>query len=431
MQCFDATAILQPMSRLILIGLLCALTAACSVPKRPLPLTAHRPAVLLVSIDGFRPSYLFRGDTPTLDHLAQSGAFSPGMRPSYPSLTFPNHYTLVTGLHPDQHGIVNNNMRDPQLGRFAMQIRDAVEDGRWWQGEPIWLTAQRAGLRTATMFWPGAEADIQGEHPHEWRTYDAHFNYGQRLRVVESWLRRPALERPHFMTLYFESVDTQGHYEGPTDTATREAIRDVDAQLSKIVKMIDELADGAVNLLIVSDHGMTAVDPDHHIELDALLPDDSYELISHGALAGIEPRPSHREAVESVLLAPHPHMSCHRRDQLPTRWHYGTHPRVPAIICQAVPPWIIANQRATRTPTYALQPRVYLGAHGFDPALDDMQALFVAHGPSVKSGIVLHTIASVDIYALMCSLLGIEPAPNDGNPLPTQAMLKTPLRNTH
>lgn len=418
----SSTAILQGMSRLVLFAFLCALTSACSTPKRADPADSPIP-ILLISIDGFRPDYLFRGDTPTLDRLAREGAYSPGMRVSYPSLTFPNHYTLVTGLHPDRHGIVNNNMRDPKLGQFAMQIRDAVEDGRWWQGEPIWLTAQRAGLRTATMFWPGAEADIQGEHPNEWRPYDSKFSYTQRLQVVETWLSRPAGTRPHFMTLYFESVDTQGHYNGPGETATRDAIRDVDAQLAKVVALIDRHTTSSVNVLIVSDHGMTPADPGRRIWLDELLPRGSYELISHGATAGLNPVDGFQRAVENILLAPHPHMSCHRRDQLPSRWQYGSHPRIPAIICQAAPPWTIANQRAVRTPPYALQPRLYLGSHGYDPSLDEMNALFIAHGPSIAAGTLVRGIASVDVYGLMCQLLGIPPADNQGSTSPTARIL--------
>ncbi len=414
MQLASSTAILEGMSRLVLFAFLCALTNACSTPKRADPAASPIP-ILLVSIDGFRPDYLFHGDTPTLDRLAREGAYSPGMRVSYPSLTFPNHYTLVTGLHPDRHGIVNNTMRDAQLGQFSMQQRDAVQDGRWWQGEPIWLTVKRAGLRSATLFWPGAEANIQGEHPTEWRAYDASLGYAQRLQIIEEWLRRPPAQRPHFMTLYFESVDTQGHYNGPRQHATTTAIRDVDSQLARVLAMIDQYADGTVNLLIVSDHGMTAVDPSRTISLDELLPADSYELISYGAAAGIEPRAGHERDVEAALLSPHPSMSCHRRDQLPTRWQYGSHPRVPAIICQAVPPWTIANQRAVRTPPYALQRRAYLGAHGFDPALVEMQALFVARGPGIRSGVRARALASVDIYLLMCNLLNISPAPNQGD----------------
>lgn len=415
MQRVASTAILDRMSRLVLFAFLCALISACSTPKRADSAASPAP-LLLISIDGFRPDYLFRGNTPTLDRLAREGAYSAGMQASYPSLTFPNHYTLVTGLHPDRHGIVNNTMRDTQLGQFSMQQRDAVRDGRWWQGEPIWLTVQRAGLRAATLFWPGAEADIQGEHPAEWRPYDASLDYAQRLQVIEAWLRRPLAQRPHFMTLYFESVDTQGHYNGPRQDATEAAIRDVDSHLAQVVAMVDQYANGAVNLLIVSDHGMTAVDPTRNILLDELLPADSYDLISYGASAGIEPRPGREQDVEAVLLSPHASMSCHRREALPTRWHFGKHPRVPSIICQAVPPWIIANQRAVRTPAYALQPRVYLGAHGFDPALPEMQALFVAQGPGIRAGVTARRLASVDIYALMCALLDVQPAPNQGDP---------------
>lgn len=401
--------------------LLLLLLAACAHRSPSSATRAPRPQpVLLIGIDGFRPDYLRLPEAQTLRRLAEQGGRAEAMRPSYPSLTFPNHYTLVTGLHPDRHGIVNNSMRDPALGSFAMHLRTAVADGRWWGGEPVWITARRHGLRTATLFWPGSEADVRGQHPDDWLPYDAGLDSGKRVQQVLAWLARPDSTRPDFLTLYFEQVDTVGHEQGPDSLALRRAVRSVDSALAALIEGIEASPwAGRVNLVLVADHGMTAIDESRPILLDELLDPRSFELVSFGASAGIQPRRGRSAEVEAALLREHAHMRCYRPQEFPPEWQFGTHPRVPAITCQAEPPYIIATRRVLTMPGR----KTKRGGHGYDPALPDMQALFVVHGPAFRPGSTVAHVDSVDVYALLCRLLGIEPAEHQGDARAFDALL--------
>ena len=198
--------------------------AACAPPTRTAPPPADTP-LLLISIDGFRASYFELGLTPNLERLAGDGVRAQWMTPSYPSLTFPNHYTLVTGLRPDHHGVIHNSMSDAAIGKFKVADREAVGDTRWWNGgEPIWIGAKKAGLRSATLFWPGSEAPIHGLRPDRWRPFDAKVDEDARVDEVLGWLGEPADTRPHVATLYFDALDHEGHEHGPDSPEAREAM---------------------------------------------------------------------------------------------------------------------------------------------------------------------------------------------------------------
>jgi predicted AlkP superfamily pyrophosphatase or phosphodiesterase len=195
------------------LPLLAALAAHAPAQAEPPP---ARAPLILISIDGFRADYFDRGVTPTLAALAADGVRAQALKPAFPTLTFPNHYTLVTGLYPDHHGIVHNTMQDPVLGRISLKDNVAASDERWWaQGEPIWVTAQNQGLRAATMFWPGSEARIHGRRPDYWQPFDADLPFAQRVDTVLAWLELPPDRRPAFVTLYFGQVDHAGHDHGP------------------------------------------------------------------------------------------------------------------------------------------------------------------------------------------------------------------------
>lgn len=401
--------------------------AGCATPPAPqTPTAAQAPAptvapVLLVSIDGLRPDDLPR--LPTLRQLADSGVRAQWMNPSFPSLTFPNHYTLVTGLRPDHHGIVHNTMRDPRLGRFSMDNRQAVGDGRWWDGgEPIWVTAHKAGLRTATMFWPGSEAAIRGVRPDEWHAFDAKMTPTARVDRVLGWFDLPPAQRPALMTLYFDQVDHAEHDGGPDSPPVLAALAEVDAALARLVDglrrrgMLD-----ATNIVVVSDHGMARVPDGQVVTVDAMVPADIAEVETAGQVVGVRPLPGHEAEAEARLLGRHPHYECWRKDALPERWHYGTHPRIPPIVCQMDEGWdaLYAGWKAKRRPGDR-------GSHGFDPALPSMRATFVAHGPAFRADTVLPAFDNVDVYPLLADLLGIAPAANDGSLAPLRPALRDP-----
>ncbi len=371
-------------------------------------LEAPQPIVVLISIDGFRPDYIERGVTPVLRRLADEGAFGP-MTPSFPSATFPNHYTQVTGLHPDNHGIVSNTMRDEALGRFSLGNRDAVSDRRWWDdAEPLWVTAERAGIITGTMFWPGSEADIRGVRPSLWSVFDQSLPGDARVDRLLSWLDLPEGQRPRFATLYFDIVDTAGHNHGPDSAEVNEAAASVDASLARLLAGLEArgLSDQVV-LVIVSDHGMAETSPERAIYLDDVIDLESVEVLTWGYLSGIYPREGREVEVRAALLRDHANMDCWAKDQIPAHLNYGRHPRVPPYVCLAESGWMIASRARPIT-------RVG-GAHGYDPRHPDMAAIVLVHGPGVRAGVTLSDVSAVDVHPLLGALLDLEVPRGDGS----------------
>ncbi|MBB1059733.1 alkaline phosphatase family protein [Lysobacter spongiae] len=408
---------------------LCALLllAACAtggrtarVPMAPAPDT---PPVLLVSIDGFRADYLARGITPNLQRIAEGGVRAEWMTPSYPSLTFPNHYTLVTGLRPDHHGIVHNTMADPELGGFMLSNRDAVGDGRWWAGEPIWVGAARAGLPSATLFWPGSEAAVQGVRPDRWKPFDPSMPFPERVTTVLGWLAEDPATRPRVATLYFERVDKAGHEHGPDSPEATAAIREADDAIGLLLDGLRARGlDDAVNLVVVSDHGMAPVGPGHAVAVESMVSARDGRVVSYGQSVGIEPMQGRDAFAERRLLGRHDHYECWRKQDLPRTWAYGENRRVPAIVCQMDEGWdALPEEMLARR-----DPGATRGSHGFDPALPSMRALFLARGPSFREGVVLPAFDNVDVYPLLARLVGIAPAPNDGDITPLLPALAPP-----
>ncbi|MDQ3269480.1 MAG: ectonucleotide pyrophosphatase/phosphodiesterase [Pseudomonadota bacterium] len=371
---------------------------------------AARPSVLLVSLDGFHPDYLEWGVTPNLARLAEGGVRAEWMASSYPTLSFPNHYTIATGLRPDRHGIVHNTIHDPALGRdFSHRSRDANEDGRWWGGEPIWVAAEKAGLPTATMFWPGSEAEIGGVRPTRWMPFDGKLSIDARVDTVLGWMAEPAATRPRLATLYFEHLDKRSQDHGPDSPQTRASLAELDRAIGRLVT---GLAGGdRVNLIVLSDHGMARTEPGQSLALEDMVPPTDAKAITDGESVGFQPLPGRTAAAERALLGAHEHYDCWRKGELPARWHYGRHPRVPAIVCQMHEGWDARSREALARRTRQGSG----GSHGYDPTLESMRSLFIAHGPAFVPSTVLPAFDNVDIYPLLARLLGIEPAANDGD----------------
>lgn len=364
-----------------------------------------RPVTILVGIDGFRSDYLARGITPRLSALAAAGASAP-MRPSFPTKTFPNFYTLATGKRPDRSGITDNSMMDPRRPgqMFGLGNNPQALDPFWWdEAEPLWITAERAGIRSATMFWPGSEVPIRGVRPSDWLRYDQNVSNIQRVNTVLDWMRRPAAIRPAFVTLYFDSIDTAGHRFGPDSAEVNAALAEVDARVGELVDGIAALGITA-NFVFVADHGMRQVSSERLVLLDPLIDRASYQLVTGGPYAAIEPVTGTDDRVAKALLVPHEHMTCARKEDLPARLAYGQHPRVAAIICIAEPGWMIMNG----PPPSPIEG----GAHGFDNADPEMLALFIAHGPAFASGVRLDVFENVAVAALLRAVMGL---PEDGD----------------
>lgn len=373
------------------------------------------PVTILVSIDGFRADYLARGITPNLSALAASG-ISAAMRPSFPSITFPNHYTLVTGVRPDRSGIVGNRMEDARKPGVVFTMQ--TDDPFWWtEAEPIWVTAEKAGIHTATMFWPGSNVDFGGVRPTDWQQYAHDVNDRQRVDAIIDWLRRPAATRPTLLTLYFDEVDTAGHKYGPDAPELNDAVRHVDEAIGRLRQGLADLGQPA-NLVIVADHGMAAISAERVVRLDKLLRKGSFTAIADGPYAGITPMPGKAAAVEKTLLGQHDHYACYRKGELPQRLHYGTNPRVPPIVCLAETGWLVL----TRDPPADHPPSG--GAHGFDNAASEMLALFIATGPAIKQTGPIPTFDNVDVAPLLRDMIGLPQATGlDGDDAPFQSAL--------
>jgi predicted AlkP superfamily pyrophosphatase or phosphodiesterase len=389
------------------IALVCAALLALAGSARAGAEAAARPPLILISIDGFRWDYLDRRLSPNLSALAAGGVRAQRMIPSFPSVTFPNHYTLVTGLYPDHHGIVNNTFEDARMaGVFRMSSK---EEGWWDEATPIWTTAEQHGIHAGVMFWPGSEAPIRGVRPSRWKTYDIGFPADARVDTVLGWLDLPQAERPGFLTLYFERVDSAGHAFGPDSPQVDQAIAAVDAAIGRLVAGLK--ARGiAADLIVVADHGMAPVPPDHTLVLDSLIDVGAVHVVFEDAVLGVDipDTPAGRSA-QARLLLPHDHLTCWRKADIPARFHYGTNPRVPDVICAAQTGWLVqTRERAARR----LPPE--RGAHGYDNADPLMGALFVAEGPDFRQGLVIAPFPNVDVYPLMMEILGLPPEPNDG-----------------
>ncbi|WP_333571186.1 alkaline phosphatase family protein [Sphingomonas sp.] len=401
----------------------CATPPAYTPPPPAAAVEARVPVTILVSIDGFRADYLQRGVTPNLNRLAAAGISGP-MRPSFPSKTFPNHWTLVTGKVPDHNGIVANRMEDPARPNEVFTM--ATDDPFWWNATPpIWVDAEQAGIRTATMFWPGANVAFGGEaggghgavkggtRPQDWQQFNQAVTGEQRVNAVLDWLRRPAGIRPRFLTLYFDAVDTAGHGFGPDDARTTAAAAEVDRQIGALVDGLSVLHQPA-NLVIVADHGMAATSSDRVVTLGEAAA--LSHVVETGPYASLTPLPGNEAAVEKALLGRHPHMECWRKGAIPARLRYGTHPRIPAIFCLAETGWLILDKPPEKP--------FAGGNHGYDNQAPEMAALFVAAGPAFRHGTV-PAFDNVDITPLLRDVLGLpSKAGLDGDDAPFRGLLQ-------
>ncbi|MEZ5937750.1 MAG: ectonucleotide pyrophosphatase/phosphodiesterase [Hyphomonadaceae bacterium] len=401
-------------------------TPAASAPDQTAPASVaatDNPAdtlTILVSIDGMKPAYIDPENTPTLARLSAQGVHA-DMRPSFPSVTFPNHYTLVTGLRPDHHGIVNNRMEDPRKPGVVFTIgdRNVASDEFWWdEGTPLWVTAERQNVHAATMFWPGSDYELQGVRPTRWRAFDQSLTDFARVDNLLAWLADPSAGHIAFATLYFDVVDTAGHRYGPGVPETLGAAAQVDAAMARLLKGLDrEGYGGRVNLVIVSDHGMAEVKDNQIVDLDPGAPADAAHVVWDGPFAGVTPLPGHETAVETALLGRGEHGQCWRKGELPERFRYGANARVPAIVCLADTGWEYQSSQLKHYPGHSG------GAHGFDNADPSMAAVFIGVGPAFKSGVALPTFDNVSVYPLLAKLIGVTPEANDGSLSDTAAGL--------
>jgi predicted AlkP superfamily pyrophosphatase or phosphodiesterase len=389
---------------------------SCSTPAKR---TADGP-VILISIDGFRWDYLEKYDAPALRRLAADGAHATRLIPSFPTKTFPNHYTLVTGLRPQRHGIVANSFRDPALNdKFTMS---RTETAWWTAGEPVWITAEKQGVRTACYFWPGSESEIQGRRPSRYQPFDKRVPTSERVDGVLQWLALPVAERPHFVTLYLEHLDHAGHTFGPDAPETAAAVREADEAMARLLAGLEQLKllDSA-SLIIVSDHGMSPMSTDRVVFLDDFMDVSLVSVEATGTYAGVRPKEGVDAAalVASIRTKLPPQIKVYRREEMPENLHYRQGDRIPPVLLLAEAGWCVEQKAGWP----ALKSRYHKGGHGWEPSVPNMGALFIGYGPAFKRT-QLASADNVDVYNLICVLLGITPAANDGGDALTRAVLR-------
>jgi len=359
--------------------------------------------VLLVSMDGFRADYLEITDTPNFDKLANNGIRSEGLKPVFISKTFPNHYSIATGMYAENHGLIANSFFASDLDKhYSILDRESVENGDFYGGEPIWVTAERQGVKTASYFWVGTEAAVAGVYPSISKRYDQKVPFDDRIDSVMTWFSLPISHRPRLIMLYFHEPDWTGHEYGPSSAETVDQIQRMDGIMGTIMEKAEKLSIAdKLNVLVVSDHGMTELNQEHIIDLSAYT--DFSDVTMDGAGPTVFLSSDSRERLTTVyndLQQLHNAQVYWKRD-IPKRWHYRDHERIPEVM-------IVAEEGWTLMPM-GHGPKMPRGDHGYDNELTSMQAIFVADGPAFKSGYSRKIFENIHIYPLLAHILGLEP----------------------
>ena len=379
--------------------------------------------LILISMDGFRWDYTERTDTPNFDFLIEKGVRAQSLMPVFPTSTFPNHLSIATGLYPENHGIVSNTMYDEVFDAWYTigEGSESVPESRWYEGEPIWVTAEKQGKVTATYFWPGSEAEINGERPTYWYVYDPSTSNETIIDQLLAWLDLPEGERPVFMTAYFNDANYWGHNLGPDGVGMESVIQGLDLDLGRLIAGLTarDLLD-KVNIIVTADHGMVEIDRDRMIFLDDYIDLEDVTMAGWSPVAGIIPNEGLEDSIYNSLVNVHPQLSVYKKEKTPEHLHYRNHRRITPIIGIADEGWSISTRDY-----YNNQPDAYTGGtHGYDLDFLSMHGLFLAYGPAFKDGLIVPSFQNIHIYELIANVLSIAPAVTDGSLDSVSAMLE-------
>jgi predicted AlkP superfamily pyrophosphatase or phosphodiesterase len=375
-------------------------------------------ATVILSLDGFRWDYPDKASTPNLDRIAKEGVKAVSLIPSFPSKTFPNHYTIATGLVPDHHGLVNNAFYDAKLGKsFSIGDKEARFNPDFYGGEPIWVTAQKQGVCTASFFWVGSDVAIKGKHPDIWKMYDQDVPFIQRIDTIIKWLKLPLIQRPRLIMAYYHEPDGVGHNFGPDDSRTLKMVHELDSMTGILYQRIRQLSESEnINFIVVSDHGMGTISSERNLALADYIPvswpvrieggNPNYNLYADGAWK------------DSVYLALKKvkGLQIWKPEEVPPYLYYGSNPRVGDLIIVADSAWSVTRNRPSQD--------FIGGTHGYDITNTDVHAIFYAAGPAFKQNFIHPSFHNIHIYSLLAYLLGIKPAQTDGNLQEVINMLK-------
>ncbi|XP_036727026.1 ectonucleotide pyrophosphatase/phosphodiesterase family member 3 isoform X2 [Balaenoptera musculus] len=402
----------------------------CGTAQQPqCPEGFDLPPVILFSMDGFRAEYLQTWGTliPNINKLKTCGIHSKYLRPAYPTKTFPNHYTIVTGLYPESHGIIDNNMYDVYLNKkFSLSSKEK-DNPVWWHGQPIWLTAMYQGLKAGTYFWPGSDVAINGTFPSIYRIYNRSVTYEERVFTLLKWLDLPKAERPDFYTIYVEQPDSAGHAQGPVSAAVIQALQLVDYTFGLLMEGLKQRnLVNCVNIILLADHGM---DQTYCDKVEYMT--NYFSQVNFYMYEGPAPRiRSHNVPHDFFTFNSEEivrNLSCRKPDQhftpyltpdLPKRLHYAKNVRIDKAHLLVDRQWL-----AVRTKAFSCGG----GNHGYNNEFKSMEAIFLAHGPSFKQQTEVEPFDNIEVYNLMCDLLHIQPAPNNGTHGSLNYLLKVPF----
>ena len=375
-------------------------------------IAGEKPYVLLISFFGYRWDYLDRGLSPNIEKFYNDGIRAMSLQPCFPSKTFPNHYSIITGMYPENHGIISNYFKDIKRNQvYRLGDSAQVRNSEWYLGEAFWETAERNRIKTASYFWPGSEVHLSYRHPSYFMEYNQQTPYKDRVDGVINWLKLPKEKRPHFITLYFEDTDNTGHDFGPDSKEVNESI----VRLDNIVKYLDESLKSinfrdSINIIIVSDHGMTSTPKEKIINIESIVPDFGCKFIEPGPVMKIECDINKIEAVYQKLNQND--YRVFRREDVPDYFHYSKNPFISPIIIVADLGYSLVDNRTMKRSVEKWS----LGNHGFDNHASDMHGIFVANGSMFRKNYKTGSVLNIDIYPLLCKIFDIFPRANiDGD----------------
>lgn len=373
---------------------------------------ASKPYVILISFDGFRWNYLNRNITPNLDKIKSEGVSASSLRPAFPSKTFPNHISIITGMYTENHGIISNSFGDyKQDDWYGMKDTLAIRNSKWYLGEAFWETAERQGITTASYFWPGSELHLASRRPTYREQYDHDRPYEERVGGVIDWLKLPIEKRPHFITLYFHDTDSFGHDYGTDSPEVNQAIQRLDGIAGLLFKKLDEIKmRDSVNVIIVSDHGMTNISKERVINIEKMIESYNCKFNDDGPFMQIDPPKEKLLEVYNIIKKNENHYKVFLKTEMPAYYHYNKSPFIYSIIVIADIGWsLIANTKNDWL-------NKSKGNHGYDNNNLDMHGIFLATGPKFKKSYQTGTVWNVDIYPLLCKIFDIYPRSNiDGS----------------
>lgn len=378
---------------------------------------------ILISFDAFRWDYVDRGLTPNFDYINKNGVHALSLEPCFPSKTFPNHYSIVTGMYPQNHGLIANSFTNYFTNRkYSLSDTQAVHDAKWYKGEAIWETAKRQGVITASYFWPGSELNTDYRRPDYSENFVYTRPYDERISGAFKWLELPYNKRPHLITLYFDATDTSGHNYGPDSREVNQSIAKEDSIIGKIFEGLKKISMlDSTNIIILSDHGMTSLSPDRIIKIDDLLSGFKYTTSDKGTMMFIYPEKDQKDIVYKRLKESEDHYKVYWKNDIPEYLHYSKNPFIADIVVIAELGYSIFDNKDIKK----YSKRFPGGNHGYDPKNIDMHGIFYAIGPDFKSGFSCGTIKNIDIYPLLARILHITPNYNiDGNIEGTEFLLK-------